>query len=348
MPIKSAFLKVIVTFVLIFLFFLNIKSQESRDSVPVRVMFYNVENLFDTEDDPHKDDNDFLPSGLMRWNHTRYERKLSSLYKTIVAAGDWEPPAIIGMCEVENRKVLEDLIYGTYLSNFNFGIIHEESPDSRGIDVCMIYKKELVDIYYTKSWIPRSISRKDFHSRSVLYVKCGIGGDTLHLIINHWPSRRGGVLAGEPFRSEISDMVRSAADSISISSKNAKIIIMGDFNCAPDDPAVLSLVGQDSSNSDGAIILSNLSGQLKPKNSGTFRYNGKWEVIDQVIVSGSLLKADKGLYTSGEALRIFNPDFLQRTDPKYPGPTTYPTYLGYRYMGGFSDHLPVLLDLSLK
>ena len=117
-------------------------------------MFYNVENLFDIYDDTLKDDNEFLPDGVMRWNFTRYNKKINSLYKTIVAAGEWNPPAIVALCEVENRKVLEDLIYGTYLSKYNYRIIHEESPDQRGIDVCLIYRKDYAEVIDYRYWIP--------------------------------------------------------------------------------------------------------------------------------------------------------------------------------------------------
>ena len=138
---KGIFSDITIVFLLLILI---IKQGYSQDVIiqPVRIMFYNVENLFDIYDDSLKDDNDFLPDGLMRWNLTRYNKKINSLYKTIVAAGEWNPPAVVAFCEVENRKVLEDLVYGTYLSKYNYGIIHEESPDQRGIDVCMIYRND--------------------------------------------------------------------------------------------------------------------------------------------------------------------------------------------------------------
>jgi hypothetical protein len=132
MLIRDAILRLTGTLVLMFLFLTFTYSQEEPDSVPVRIMFYNVENLFDIFDDPLQNDNDFGPGGLMRWNQSRYNKKINSVYKTIIAAGKWSPPAIIGLCEIENRKVLDDLVNGTYLSNYGYGIIHEESPDPRG------------------------------------------------------------------------------------------------------------------------------------------------------------------------------------------------------------------------
>lgn len=308
-------------------------------------MFYNVENFFDIYDDSLTDDNDFLPSGLMRWNLTRYNKKLNSLYKTIIAAGGWEPPLVVGLCEVENRKILEDLIYGTYLSKFNYGIIHEESPDRRGIDVCLIYRRKLAEIVYYSYWIPQNPNNQDFNSRSVLYTKISVNSDTLHLIINHWPSRRGGVLPGEDNRFRIAAMIRGKVDSIFRNSKSgAKIIISGDFNCTPDDLTISALVNS----SDTLKSLVNLSGLMAGKYPGTYCYMGRWEMIDQVIVSKNLLRKNNGIYTEPGLVTIFSPDFLLKKDSKYPGPSPYSTYSGYRYQGGFSDHLPVILDLKIR
>jgi hypothetical protein len=319
-------------------------SQDVRPQ-PVRLMFYNVENLFDIYDNTLKDDNDFLPGGLMRWNFTRYNKKINSLYKTIVAAGQWNPPAVVALCEVENKKVLEDLVYGTYLSKYNYRIIHEESPDLRGIDVCLIYRKEFTDIIDSRYWIPSEIKDGLFTSRSVLYTKLVICKDTVHLIVNHWPSRRGGVLAGEDLRKRIAAMVREKVDSIiERNSMQAKIIILGDFNSTPDDQEIKSLIAP----SDYGIFLTNLSDSLANAGYGTYRYMGTWEMIDQVIVSDMLLSCNNGLYTDEKMLTIFRPEFLLRKDPKYPGYMPLSTYRGYRYQGGFSDHLPVLLDLKVR
>ena len=312
---------------------------------PVRLMFYNVENLFDVFNDSLKADSDFLPGGPMRWNNTRYNRKINSLYKTIVAAGSWEPPEIVAMCEVENRDILEDLVYGTYLSKFNYRIIHEDSPDTRGIDVCLIYRIESLNLIDFKYWIPASINREDFTTRSILYARFAVHEDTLHLIVNHWPSRRGGVLAGEDIRSKISGMIREKADSIiKCSSSGQRIVITGDFNCTPDDHEIRSLVAPEESN----VFLINLSQNPAEGGLGTYRYMGTWEMIDQVIVSGFLLSCKNGMYTNAKMLTIFKPGFLLAKDPKYPGSSPLSTYRGYKYQGGYSDHLPVLLDLGFR
>ena len=325
----------------------TLKTGYSQDNIsnPVRLMFYNVENFFDIYDDSLTDDNGFLPDGVMRWNSVRYNKKTNSLYKTIIAAGEWNPPVVIALCEIENRKVLEDLIYGTYLSKFNYDIVHEESPDRRGIDVCLIYRKKIARVICYKYWIPSEIKRKDFNSRSVLYTKFLIGSDTIHLIVNHWPSRRGGVLAGESYRLRIASMVREKVDSLmGINPSEEKIIILGDFNSTPDDQAVNSLI----CSSDSSRSLINLSEKLNDKGLGTYKYMGTWEMIDQVIVSRNLLNGKDGFYTEQNLFRIFKPDFLLKKDPKYPGSSPFSTYSGYKYQGGYSDHLPLLIDLKVR
>lgn len=341
---KGIFSDVTVVFLLLNLSFNSVYSQVIA-SQSERVMFYNVENLFDIYDDSLTDDNEFLPDGLMKWNLSRYNKKINSLYKTIIAAGEWEPPAVVAFCEIENRKVLEDLIYSTYLTKFNYRIIHEDSPDRRGIDVCLIYRNKLVDIICSTYWIPSDLEPQDFNTRSVLYAKLVLRSDTIHFIVNHWPSRRGGVLAGESNRRRIESMVHEKVDSIFKSNPSgARIIILGDFNCTPVDKIIKSLIF--SSDTEKSLI--NLSDSLADKGSGTYRYIGKWEMIDQVIVSRRLLSRREGLYTEPPLFKIFSPDFLLKKDPKYPGFTPFSTYRGFKYQGGFSDHLPVILDLKVR
>lgn len=346
MLIKMIYRKKAVALVLMLSMHWLAYSQDRVDSKPVRVMFYNAENLFDTIDDSLKDDIEFLPGGLMRWNKSRYYNKINSVSKVIIAAGEWNPPAIVGLCEIENRKVLNDLVFGTALSAFGYGILHEESPDTRGIDVCMIYRKDLVTVIDHRLWIPENINAGEFHSRGVLYAKCLVCNDTLHMLINHWPSRRGGVLAGEGLREGMARRVRHAVDSLcSYSDGKSKILIIGDFNCTPSDPLMSEMVDPDSA---GSCPLTNLSDGKMTGTGGTYRYQGTWEMIDQIIVSGGLLNSNNGLDTDKEYFRIFCPDFLLKNDVKYPGMVPLSTYRGYSYQGGFSDHLPVLIDLEVR
>jgi len=344
---RDAIFRLYGILVLLTVLFNKVYPQVEND-LPVRLMFYNAENFFDTYDDTLKDDDDFLPGGLMRWNYERYLKKVNSVYKVIIAAGEWYPPAIIGFSEIENRKVLNDLINLTYFSKFNYGIVHEESNDTRGIDVCLIYNKQIAELLAYRYMIPSEYGSVTFASRSILYSKWLISGDTVHIFLNHWPSRRGGVLAGETKRESISEMIRAKTDSIqNAENGNAKIIIAGDFNCTPADNEISILLNENVTLQNPYSLL-NLSAGLSKAGIGTYRYMGTWEMIDQVIVSEALINNGNGLFTRQDLLRIFKPDFLLKRDEKYPGFTPFSTYLGYRYQGGFSDHLPVLLDLLLR
>ena len=343
MNLRSLLSNIRILVILLILVSQKMFSQETGH--PFKLMFYNVENAFDTTDDTLTNDEEFLPGGLRRWNQSRYKKKIAGLYKTIMAAGEWTPPEIVAFCEVENRKVLEDLVYGTYLSKFNYGIIHEESPDRRGIDVCLIYRKDIVSVAAMNYWIPSGISRDEFGSRSVLYAGMVFDSDTVHIIVNHWPSRKGGVLAGGELRMKIASMVREKADSIFIHNKDgAKIIIAGDFNCTPDGLEMKSF----SESGEKGIRYVNLSADGARKGIGTYRYMGVWEMIDQVLVSGKLLNCDTGVYIKSKTAEVFNADFLVSKDQNYPGYSPFSMYRGYRYQGGFSDHLPVLVNLHLK
>ncbi|MCX6301408.1 MAG: endonuclease [Bacteroidia bacterium] len=327
------------TLSLLFLFLIEGYPQET--SPPIRFMFYNIENLFDTYDDSLTDDNEFLPGGLRRWNYQRYNRKISSVYKTIMAAGEWEPPAVVAFCEIENIRVLEDLVYGTYLSKYDYKIVHDDSPDARGIDVCLIYRKDITEIIDYSYFQPAGINKEEYNTRNVLYARFVIRSDTIHLFVNHWPSRRGGVLAGEPLRVRIAETVRSKLDSINESENgNARIIVMGDFNATPDDQVIGILTG--------SLKISSLMINLSEKLQGTYRYMGTWETIDQVIVSGMLINCRDGIFTDPGLVKVFRPDFLLKRDLKYPGLSPFSTYSGYKYQGGYSDHLPVLLDLKSR
>lgn len=319
-------------------------SQIKADSLSLRLMFYNVENLFDTKDDSLSDDIEYLPGGLMRWNISRYKTKLNDISKVIIAAGAWNPPAVVGLCEIENKDVLGDLVYGTPLSAFGYGIIHEESPDPRGIDVAMIYRRDIVSVIDHCLLIPENAMGEEFHSRGVLYARCLVYGDTLHMLFNHWPSRRGGVLAAEGMRERVAMMLKNSVDSIcKVSKGEARILVLGDFNCTPSDQVMSGLTSHGMA--DGCTLV-NLTDHKMAEPAGTYRYQGTWEKIDQVIVSDNMLNRRDGVTTRPENFRIFSPDFLLKDDQKFPGRLPFSTYRGYSYQGGFSDHLPVLLDLE--
>jgi endonuclease/exonuclease/phosphatase family metal-dependent hydrolase len=195
-----------------------------------------------------------------------------------------------------------------------------------------------------KYWKPDA-EANSFKSRSVLFTKFLFHSDTVNLIVNHWPSRRGGVLAGEDMRVKLADMLTDKVDSLSgIVPGGAKIVVMGDFNSTPDDNEINLLTAPKKLN----CPLVNLSLKKAASGEGTYRYKGTWEMIDQALVSEKLLKGEKGLCTDMEKLTIFKPGFLLTGDPQYPGNSPFSTYRGYKYQGGFSDHLPVIVELYLR
>jgi Endonuclease/Exonuclease/phosphatase family len=321
---------------LIILLFLAVLFQPSSGQ-EFTVMFYNVENLFDTTDDTTRNDDEFLPEGSRRWTGNRYHKKINALSQVIAAAGEWELPALVGLCEVENEEVVKDLAYGTILSAGNYGIVHRDSPDPRGIDLALLYRRDHFRIAEVRSWIPSRAADAPFESRNLLYVKAEMGIDTLHVILCHFPSRRGGLLAAEHGRKEMAMLVRAKTDSILTSSERATVIVMGDFNAGPKDEIILNLTNGEH--------LVNTAVNLASTEMGSYKYQGTWEVIDQILLSPALAEGSGPIKAVLESVRVLDEPFLMTDDPSYPGKKPHATYAGFRWAGGYSDHLPVLITL---
>jgi len=313
-----------------------------------RFMFYNVENLFDTENDPNKNDEEFLPDQGKYWTPKRYKTKLNQIYQVITAVGGWELPEIVGLSEIENRKVLEDLVNQTPLYRANYKIIHFESPDSRGIDVALLYRENRFTPDHSRPIpinFPASMGRS---TRDILYVRGRtVNNDTLHVFVNHWPSRWGGQMETEEKRMFCASVLRRVTDSIMRAQPGANIIVSGDLNDYPTDRSLTeSLKAKTIFENIRHKSLYNLSYYLQEeKGLGTHKYNGHWGILDQIIVSGGLLDQNTSLYTDKENAHVFNADFLLEDDDRFTGQQVSRTYVGYKYKGGFSDHLPVYLDL---
>jgi len=301
------------------------------------VMFYNVENLFDTTDDTTRNDDEFLPEGSRRWTGNRYQRKISALARVIAAAGEWELPALVGLCEVENEEVVKDLAYGTILSAGNYGIVHRDSPDPRGIDLALLYRRDHFRVAEVRSWIPERAAGDQFESRNLLYIKATMDKDTIHVILCHFPSRRGGVLATEHAREEMALLVRAKTDSILSVSDGASVIVMGDFNAGPKDEIMVNLTSGDH--------LVNTAVNLTSTEMGSYKYQGTWEVIDQILLSPALAEGTSPIKADLESVRVLEEPFLMTDDLSYPGKKPHATYAGFRWAGGYSDHLPVLITL---
>lgn len=310
-------------------------------------MFYNVENLFDTDDDSTTIDEEFLPKGDRFWTNKKFYLKLNRISQVIMAAGQGNLPTLIGLSEIENQKVLDLLIYKTPLGNLGYKIVHQESPDRRGIDVALLYRKDLFTPIHYRTYSVKNPNDDQFKTRDILYLTGITGADTLHLFVNHWPSKYGGVLETKPLRALAASTLRIAIDSILQSNKNSKVIIMGDFNDSPFDESMTKyLRALEPMDSIQNQEIYNLAYRKAKENKGSNKYQGKWELIDQIIVSGALLTAKHGLYTNLESFQIFDAPFLLEEDKNYLGNKPFRTYLGFRYNNGFSDHLPVLLDLK--
>jgi len=309
-----------------------------------RIMFYNLENLFDIYDDPLTNDDEFTPDGEKTWTNYRYRKKLNDLSKVIIALGEWTPPSIIGLCEIENFQVLLDLTTKTPLARLNYQIIHENSSDERGIDVALLYRPEDVQrIAHTNLPVK---SNSIFKTRDILLAELVFDqSDTIHIFVNHWPSRFGGKEKTEIKRIDAAQTLRNHVDSLQKFFDNPKILIMGDFNDEPGDESIIEVL--DASPMRGEIEknrLYNLSYPDFKNNMGTIVYreiNNTWYLFDQIIVSGSLM-SNTGIVTKGKKCMIFKAPWILKNEKPFR------TYQGPVYFGGYSDHLPIFIDLYLN
>lgn len=310
-------------------------------------VFYNVENLFDTEDDPLVRDEEFLPDGDKAWHLDKYYTKIDHIARVLTGIGEWDLPEVVGLCEVENKGVLYDLVDHRLLENYGYKIIHKDSPDERGIDVALLYMNNRF-VPIESQWIPICFPfDSSLRTRDILYVQGVIDSkDTLNIFINHWPSRWGGVVASMPKRLYVASVLRSVIDSIQYNNEHRNILIAGDFNDTPADSSLKSVLGAGYSEEDDALHLVNLMMPMHESGkSGTLKYKEHWEIYDQIIISPSMFKLSySGLKLNGPF--IYDAPFLLQEDERYLGIKPYRTYSGPRYLGGFSDHLPVYISFE--
>lgn len=317
--------------------------RQIQDTV-FRIMFYNVENLFDVSDDSLTDDDDFTPSGDLHWTWSKYNKKLNNISKVIIAAGQWKHPALVGLCEVENRKTLDDLLFRTPLSAFPYGVIHKESPDRRGIDVALLFDKDRLRVMETR-FLP--VIHHGMPTRDILYAKLSAGKAIFHVFVVHWPSRSEGRIESEPKRITAATVLKHFTDSLFNANSAARLLIMGDFNDDPEDKSIAEIL-QCTHNSDSVRLINLSSAPKKGNLQGTLKYQGKWNVFDQMMVSRNMLSCISGICCVDHCYTILNNPFLLEKDEQYTGLKPFRTYLGYRYLGGFSDHLPVFTDVVLR
>ena len=313
----------------------------------LRIGFYNVENLFDTKDDPQINDDEFTPASKKEWTLERYQTKLDHLAKVVEGMGY---PALLGLAEVENATVLTDFCEKTSLAAQGYGFAHFDSPDERGIDVALLFQKKYFKILHAEPLpihFPAEVAKGDPNpaTRDVLFVK-GIlaGNDTLYLLVVHAPSRSGGQKETEPERLFVAEKIRSKVDEIFSKNPDANIVVMGDFNDEPTDPSIAQIIdAQSLTKNIQPATLFNCFLKLDSQGLGTYNYRGNWNMLDQVIFSSNLIQRKNGLHFKEAA--IFRQDWMMYEDKKYgQGPSR--TYGGDHYFGGYSDHLPVMVTLG--
>jgi predicted extracellular nuclease len=327
---------VIIIAMLVFVF-----SRNPQPAKPIEVVFYNVENLFDTVDDTTVWDDHFLPDSLKEWTDERYSKKLVDLAKVLTEISEDDLPEIIGLCEVENRQVVEDLFATDSLAKRKYKVVHEQSPDFRGIDVALAYDSDLMSELYHENIRVSFSFEPETTTRDILYTKLLSCGDTLHVFVNHWPSRRGGQEKSEPKRLKAATVLRTKIDSILLKDHNAKVIAMGDFNDYPNNRSMTEIMNCEPGANQR---LTNLTYDFHENGSGTYNYRGEWGMLDQFIVSDGLLYSAEGCAASDSSAIIFKEDWMMYF-PETGSPSPNRTYGGPNYYGGFSDHLPIRLTL---
>ena len=333
------------------LFSLSLFAQRGEFKIAA-IGFYNLENLFDTIDSPNTNDVDFLPGGRLHWTSEKYWSKQANMAKVISQLGTEKTPdglALLGVCEIENRAVLEDLVAHPLLKSRNYKIVHFDSPDERGIDVGLLYQPKYFTVTGAKS-IPVYLFEKDSardYTRDVLYVSGQFDGEPLHVLVNHWPSRSGGESASAWRRNEAARMCRQVVDSLTAIDPKAKIIIMGDLNDDPNNKSltqVLRAVRSTDKMKDGE--LNNPMYDLFMNGEGTLAYRDAWNLFDQTVLSKGLVWKKAGGWQFFKPV-VFRQPWLFQEEGAFRG---YPlrTFVGDIFLNGYSDHLPVYFYLIKK
>ncbi|WP_298793061.1 endonuclease/exonuclease/phosphatase family protein [uncultured Allomuricauda sp.] len=303
------------------------------------IAFYNLENFFDTTDDPHTLDDDFTPKGRKGWDEERFRKKSKKMAKAISQIGLEEsdfPPVLIGIAEVENKKVIDALLGSKTLRVVDYDYVHFDSPDERGIDTALIYLHQHFKVLDSET-IPLLIESENGnrdYTRDILYVHGVLHQEEVHVFVNHWPSRRDGA-------DETSYKRIKAAETIirklnTLDSENPNCIIMGDFNDDPNSESIQKLMGT-------GLFINPMEKLLSP-DSGSANYKGEWSLFDQILISHSFLNYEQGTHSFKKA-NVFSPQFLEEWKGKYKG-NPFRTFVGKKYLGGYSDHFPVYVTLK--
>ncbi|MBZ9652644.1 endonuclease/exonuclease/phosphatase family protein [Psychroflexus montanilacus] len=332
------------------------KSSKTDEFLINTIAFYNLENLFDTEDDPDKFDE---ASPIMEMAEGEreevYKKKVANMAKVIADIGSdvtGMPAAVIGVCEIENFQVLQDVVNDKRLSPYNYGIIHYNSPDARSIDVALLYQKRVFQPTHSKAHelvlYDKDDRNKRKYTRDQLHVKGKLDGEEMHFIVNHWPSRSGGEKRSRPNRVNAAKLTKKLQDSIQMEEPYAKIMIMGDFNDGPYNESIKEVLNAKEYSDDlGITDIYNPFEKLHKKGVGTIAWRDTWDLFDMIMVTKPLVnKKDYNSYTLYQA-NIFNPYYLQNPKGRYKG-YPYRSFADGGFTGGYSDHFPVYLYLIKK
>lgn len=324
-----------------------VHAQKQNDSLIVA--FYNVENLFHPSDDSLTRDEDFTPTGAYHWSYGKYYKKIANVAKVFIAMGQGSPPAVIGLAEIENERVLKDLCHRSPLKTYGYRFVHHDSPDRRGVDVALLYRDSMVSILREHKVPIVFPFEPQTGNRDLLYALVKFPcGDSIHIIVNHWTSRFGGYAATIPKRNYYADVARQLVDSVLSENASANILLMGDFNdYATDESMEKHLRAKKYSPDNMEDTLFNLMYHFVNQNNvGSHKHEDFWGCLDQMIVSHSLLLDENCLHIAQHQPHIFQAPFLLVPDEKYGGVKTFRTFLGPRYIGGYADHLPVYILLE--
>jgi hypothetical protein len=310
------------------------------------VAFYNLENLFDTIRNTEINDLEYTPEGKNSWTSKKYKKKLENLSRVIseIGTGDQqkESPTILGVSEVENRGVLEDLIKTPKLVNLGYGIVHFDSPDRRGIDVALLYKKKDYIVNSTSS-IPLYIydgNGKRVYTRDQLLVSGYLDGEEMHFIVNHWPSRSGGEKRSSPYREAAGALNKKIIDSLLTINPKAKVMTMGDLNDGPYNKSVKVALGAERKKENTKPSgMFNPFEEMSKKGLGTLAYRDAWDLFDQIIMTGNFLDTNDKDYSTYKYWKagIYQKPYMVQQTGQYKG---YPLRNANNEVG-FSDHFPV-------
>lgn len=303
------------------------------------IMSYNVENLFDTIDDPNKADEDFTPTGKLQWNTAKYYEHLKHTVDAITNKGT-NFPAIVGLIEVENGTVLNDLVNTSFLKGKGYKYVWFEGPDERGIDVALIYDLNRVSVVQAKAIPVLLESVTDPNTRDILKVLVEIGSEQFNLFVNHWPSRRGGQDESEMHRIKAASVLRKEVDQILSVNPMANVICMGDFNDFPSNKSVRDVLQAGVSNENS--VLFNMMSDFEALKKGTHFYKGEWSPLDQFMVSYGMFD---NKCVSVNSFEVVSYDFIMYTS-KDGVKSPARVYVGDSYKGGYSDHLPILMHVN--